>query len=324
MQRRHFSRAIGASAALIALSEYGYAQTGTRYTRLILSSSPGGTADALFRIMEEPLRAALGHAIVIDYKPGGGGGTGHMEVSRGSRDGSVLGYAYSGPMSTIPIMRPDIGYDPLKDLVPVSMIMKAPLVLMTNPRIPGNDVGALLSYAKNQANGVSCGNAGAGGLGHLAAVLFANQSGMKTLHVPYKGTGPAVQALLGGEIDMVCTVTSDAITNLAKAGKIKIIGVASESSSPLVTGVPPISQYVPGFNAEVMHGIVAPRGTPTEVVERFNTAFFKVLSDKSIQARFLANSSIAMPTTPAQYAQAIAQEYELWAKVIKQTGIKAE
>lgn len=326
MQRRQFIQSLAAATPVIAgfhLDASAQAPGG-RYVRLLLSASPGGTADALFRIMEEPLRRAMGMPVVIEYKPGAGGATGHLEVARGARDGSVLGYAYSGPMSTIPIMRPTIGYDPLKDLVPVAMIMKAPIVVMASTRIPANDVGALLPYARAQANGVSIGNAGLGGLSHLTAVQFANLGGFKSLHVPYKGTGPAVQALLSGEVDLVVTVTAESISNLAKAGKIKIIGVCSDGASPLVPGVAPVSRFIPGFTSEVMHGIVAPKGTPPDVVERINAAFVKVLSDKDVQSRFLANSSVAMPGSPAQYAQAIATEYEQWAQVIRQTGIKAE
>ncbi|MBN9426054.1 MAG: tripartite tricarboxylate transporter substrate binding protein [Burkholderiales bacterium] len=322
MNRRDFVRSAAAGAAAAAAP--GLAQAQANYIRLLLSSSPGGTADALFRVMEEPLRAALGSPVIMEYKPGAGGITGHMEVSRGPRDGSLLGYAYSGPMSTIPILRPELGFDPRRDVMPAAMIMKTPVVFMANPKVPGNDMAAILEYAKSRPQGINCGNSGMGSAGHITAVYFASRTGMNTIHVPYKGNGPAVQALVGGEIELVSAVTSSAINTLASSGRIKIVGVASAEASPVVPGVVPISKLIPGFTSEVMHGVVAPAGTPDEVVRRVNAAFVKVLSDKNIQERFLANSCVAMPGTPAQYAQAIAAEFDQWQAVIRKSGIKME
>lgn len=322
--RRRFLRsstALGAAAA--AYPMLGGAQENA-IVKLIMPTAPGGGGDALFRVMEDKLRQALGRPVIIDYKPGGGGAPGHLQVARGPKDGSMLGYAYSGPMSTIPILRKNVGYDPLKDFEPVSLVMRAPAVVMASMHVPGDDIGALMAYAKTKPEGINSGTAAVGGVGHLTGVLLGLQGDMKMLHVPYKGGAPAIQALMAGDLDIVVTVVTDTVLSLAKAKKLKLIGVASEKPSPLLPDVPTVAKFLPGFRSEILHGIVLPAGTPREIVERYNAAFVQVLNDKDIQAKFLANNSIASPSTPQQYGEAIAAEYAQWAQVIKRAGITVD
>lgn len=322
--RRRFLRsstALGAAAA--AYPMLARAQE-SGIVKLIMPTAPGGGGDALFRVMEDKLRQALGRPVIIDYKAGGGGAPGHLQVARGPKDGSMLGYAYSGPMSTIPLLRKNVGYDPLKDFEPVSLVMRAPAVVMASMRVPGDDIGALMAYAKTKPEGIICGNAAAGGLGHLTGVLLGLEGNMKMLHVPYKGGAPAIQALMAGDLDIVVTVVTETVLSLAKAQKLKLIGVASKETSQLLPDVPTVAKFLPGFHSEILHGIVLPAGTPREIVEQYNAAFVKVLNDKDIQAKFMANNSIASPSTPQQYRQAIAAEYAQWAQVIKRAGITAD
>lgn len=322
-ERRQFLRSSAALGSAAAFPMLARAQENSPI-KLIMATAAGGGGDALYRVMEDKLRQALGRPVIIDYKPGGGGAPGHLLVARGPKDGSMLGYAFSGPISTHPILRKNVGYDPLKDFEPVSLVMRAPAVVMAGMHVPGDDIGALMAYAKTKPEGINSGTAGVGGVGHLTGVLLGLEGNMKMTHVPYKGGGPAVQALMAGDLDILVTVVTETVLSLAKARKLKLIGVASKEPSPLLPGVPTVAKFVPGFHSEIIHGIVLPGGTPREIVERYNAAFVQVLNDKDIQAKFLANNSIASPSTPQQFREAIAAEYAQWAGVIKRAGITVD
>ncbi len=226
-------------------------------------------------------------------------------------------------MSVVPLLKPNTPYDPLRDFAPVSLVGTAPGVIMVHPSLPG-DLKGFIDYARAQPNGIEAGNAGVGSPGHLWAQMFANKAGIKILHVPYKGTSDAIPPLMAGEIKMVFSTTSAAYTNLARAGKIKLVAVASEKPSPLVPGVEPIAKLIPGFEAEVWYGIMAPGGTPEGIVRRLNEAVVAAMSDPEVQKKFIENSVTPFATSPQVMQQRIVREYELWKGLLRDGSIKGE
>ncbi|WP_167772630.1 Bug family tripartite tricarboxylate transporter substrate binding protein [Ramlibacter henchirensis] len=310
---------LGAASMLTMGSSFAQAET----TKMVIPVASGGLADILFRIIQDPLERLAGRPLVADYKPGGGGAIGLLQTARAPADGTTLGWAYSGPMSTIPILRPSVGYDPRTDLTPVSLIMRTPSVFFGSMNLPVSDIAGLIAYAKSGGKEITCGNAAVGGLGHLTSVLLGLRADIKLLHVPYTGTPALLTALMSGDLNIGTTAINTSIMKLVEDKRIKILGVASNGPSELVPGAMPVSQVLPGFKSEILYGAVAPKGTPRPIVERWNSAFVKVLSDKAIQAKYIQNSVIPMSSTPEQYSELIKAEYDQWADVIKRAGIDA-
>ncbi len=323
MQRRHFLAAasIGVPAFLPTVSR---AQSfPNRPIRMILPSSVGGSADAMMRTLQEPMRKVLGQPVIAENRPGASGAMGTLDIARAAPDGHTIAFIWSGPMSVVPLLKPNTGYDPLKDFAPISLVGSAPGAILAHPSMPG-DLKGFIEYAKAQPNGIEAGNAGVGSPGHLWAQMFAQRAGIKILHVPYKGTSDAVPPLVAGELKMIFSTTSASYTNLAKAGKIRLVAVASLEPSPLVPGVEPIAKLFPGFEAEVWYGIMAPGGTPPEVVTRLNQAVVTAMADPEVQKKFVENSVAPTSSTPAGMQARVVREYELWKGLLRDGSIKAE
>lgn len=324
MKRRSFMAAAASAGLPTLMSSQAFAQQfPERSIRIILPSSVGGSADAMMRLLTEPMRRVLGQPVIAENRPGASGAIGTLEVARAAPDGHTIAFIWSGPLSVVPILKPATGYDPLRDFAPISMVGTAPGVIMAHPSLP-SDVRGLIEYAKSRPQGLEVGNAGAGSPGHLWAQLFAKQAGVKFVHVPYKGTSDAIPPLVAGDIKLIFSTTSAAYNNLARAGKIKIIGVASLNPSPLVPGVETIAKTLPGFETEVWYGVMAPARTPPEVVRKLNQAVVAAMNDANVKAKFLENAVAPMSGTPQQMADRMAKEYNLWKTLLADGSIKAE
>lgn len=323
MKRRPFlAAALAASAYLPAVSRAQ--QFPSRPIRMVLPSSVGGSADAMMRLLQEPLRKALGQPVVAENRPGASGAMGTQEVARAAPDGHTIAFIWSGPMSVVPLLKPaTTGYDPLRDFTPISLVGAAPAVVMVHPSLPG-DLKGLIEYCKARPQGIEVGNAGIGSPGHLWAQMLAKRAGINLLHVPYKGTSDAVPPLVAGELKMIFSTTSAAYTNLARAGKIRLVAVASESPSPLVPGVETINRTLPGFEAEVWYGIMGPRGLPDEALKKLNQAVVTAMADPEVRKKYLENSVAPTSGTPQEMQQRIVREYEMWRDLLKDGSIKAD
>src|SRR5215471_11487834 len=293
-------------AALLGLTAFGALPSAAQQypekpIKLVVPYAPGGTTDIMARTLQEPLSKVLGQPVIVDNKAGAAGAIGTAQVAHAAPDGYTLIFGNNGPSAVVPLIQKDVGYDPVKDFAPVSLVSVAPMTLVVHPSVPASTVKELIAYAKAQPNGLEYGTAGAGSFGHLASELFAQQAGLKLTHVPYKGQAPSTIGVLNGEVKMLLTTSSDMQDQAVKTGKLKLLGVSTAKPSPLMPGAPTIAESLPGFEVDVWFGILAPAGTP-EPVAKLNEAIRQVLADPEIQKKFLGYGCIATVSTPQDFA----------------------
>ena len=310
--------------ALAALPAAAQAQYPDKPIKLIVPYPPGGTTDIMARTLQEPLSKALGQPVIVDNKAGAAGAIGTKQVATAAPDGYTLVFGNNGPSAIVPLLQKDVGYDPVKDFAPVSLVSIAPLVLVLHPSVPAGSVAEFVAWAKAQPGGVEYATAGAGSLGHLATELFAKDAGLKLVHVPYKGQAPSTMAVLNGEVKMLLTTSSDSMGSAVRDGKLRLLGVSTAKPSPLMPGAPTIGQSLQGFEVNVWFGILAPAGTPAPVIAKLNAAIRTVLADPEIQRKFMGYGSIATASTPQEFAAMIGAEVPKWKGVVETAKITTQ
>ena len=288
---------------------------------LVVPFAAGGPTDAMARTLANAIRPVLGQTMIVDNKPGAGGNIGADYVARAEADGYTLLFGTSGPLAINVSLYNKIGYDPLKSFAPVIQIGHLPNVLVVNPGVPAENVKELIAYAKANPGKLSYASSGNGASSHLAGVLFNSTAGTDIQHVPYKGTGPALNDLLGGQVTMSFTDVLTALPHI-KAGKLRVLGVTTATRSQVIPAVPTLAeQGMKGFDVSVFFGIVAPAGTPPETITRLNAAFSKVLGQADV-AKTLAVQGLepASATTPAALGTFMRSEVVKWRDVVKASG----
>jgi tripartite-type tricarboxylate transporter receptor subunit TctC len=310
--------------ALGGLPVAALAQYPDKPIRLVVPYAPGGTTDIMARTLQEPLSKILGQPVIVDNKAGAAGAIGTAQVAHAAPDGYTLIFGNNGPSAIVPLIQKDVGYDPIKDFAPVSLVSIAPMTLVVHPTVPANTVKELIAYANAQPNGVEYATAGAGSLGHLATELFGKEAGVKLVHVPYKGQGPSTMAVLNGEVKMLLTTSSDTQDAAVRAGKLKLLGVSTAKPSPLMPGAPTINQSLPGYEVSVWFGILAPAGTPAPVIAKLNAAIRQVLADPELQKKFVGFGCVATPSTPQEFANMIGAEVPKWKSVVETQKITTQ
>lgn len=303
------------------------AQTSTypaKSISVVVSFSAGGNNDLRARQLGVPVGAALGQTIVVENKPGASGNIGHDLVARAQPDGYTLGIGAMGPMTVNPALFPKMSFDPAKDLVPVVLIEKAPLVLMTRTEKPFKSLKDVVAAAKAKPGDVSIGNAGTGGAHHLSAELLEDSTDIKVLHVPYKGGGPAATALLSGEIDLMFEQTYAALPSI-QAGKTRALAVTSDKRLPSLPDVPTMAELgYPQVTVSNWLGIVAPKGTPPAIVNKLNDVFNKALAMPDVRQKIAGPGNVVGGGSPEEFAAFVAAETKRWSALIKAKGIKLD
>ncbi|TAJ89198.1 MAG: tripartite tricarboxylate transporter substrate binding protein [Reyranella sp.] len=310
--------------ALGALPVAAQAPYPDRPIRLVVPYAPGGTTDIMARTLQEPLSKALGQPIIVDNKAGAAGAIGTKQVATAAPDGYTLIFGNNGPSAIVPLIQKDVGYDPVKDFAPVSLVSIAPLTLVVHPSVPASNVKELIAWIKTQPNGVEYATAGAGSFGHLATESFGKDAGLKLIHVPYKGQAPSTMAVLNGEVKILLTTSSDMQDAAVKGGKLKLLAVSTATPSPLMPGTPTIGQSLPGYAAVVWFGILAPAGTPAPVIARLNAAIREVLANPELQQKFVGYGGVATASTPQEFADMISAEVPKWKSVIETAKITTQ
>ncbi len=310
--------------ALAALPAAAQAPYPDKPIRLVVPYAPGGTTDIMARTLQEPLSKALGQTVVVDNKAGAAGAIATKQVATSAPDGYTLIFGNNGPSAIVPLIQKDVGYDPVKDFAPVSLVSIAPLVLVVHPSVPAGSVAEFVAWAKAQPGGVEYATAGAGSLGHLATELFGKDAGLKLIHVPYKGQAPSTMAVLNGEVKMLITTSSDTMDSAVRAGKLKLLGVSTAKPSPLMPGAPTIGQSLKGYEVNVWFGILAPAGTPAPVIARLNAAIREVLASPELQQKFVGYGCIATASTPQEFAAMIGAEVPKWKDVVESAKITTQ
>jgi tripartite-type tricarboxylate transporter receptor subunit TctC len=323
------SRILRSILAVIALTA-GLAVTASaqdypnRPITLVVPFPPGGSTTIVARIVADKMSEALGQSLVIDNRGGAGGTVGSRAVSKSAPDGYTILLGYTGTLAIGPTLYGNVGYDPRKDFEPIGRIGTAPNTLVVHPSTPVHSVAELIAHAKANPGKINYGSAGIGTVSHVCGEYFATAADVKLTHIPYKGTGPAIIDLLGGHIPVAFAPVPATHEN-AKNGKLRMLAVTSAARSTLLPDVPTIAEAaLPGFEAVLRYGLVAPPGTPRAIIDRLNTALNAALASNDVRARLAIDGAEPLPGTPADYAADIDREESQWSKVVKASGAKAE
>ena len=314
--------------ALIALAALSMPANADDYPNkpitFMIPFPPGGSTTIVVRSISEELGKALGQQIVIDNHAGAGGTVGTKSLAKAEPDGYTIGLGYSGTLAIGPNLYPNVGYDPRKDFVPIGRIGTAPNTMVVHPSFPAKTVAELIAYAKANPGKVNYGSAGVGTVSHICGEYFATAAGIKLVHVPYKGTGPALTDLIGGHIPMAFAPIPATYEN-HKGGRIRMLAVTSAKRSALAPEIPTIAESgVPGFEAVLSYGVVAPAGTPRAIIEKLNKALNDVLKSNEVRTRLAREGAEPAPSTPEEYAALIDREEKQWGPIVKASGAKAE
>jgi tripartite-type tricarboxylate transporter receptor subunit TctC len=317
--------ALVAMLGAVALAGGAAAQTyPAKPIRIVVPYAAGGITDILARALGQKLGDALGQPIVIDNRPGANSQLGAEMVARAAPDGHTLLVSADTTFVMGPHLTPKVGYDPLVDFLPVSGLGISPQALVVHPSVPANTVSELVTLARAKPGELNYGTFGIGSSGHLNIELLQSLTGTKFTAVHYKGAAPALTDLLGGHIQMMI-VSIGLVTQGWQAGQLKVLGFGSEKRIAQYAQVPTIAETLPGYEAASWYGLVAPAGTPREIVDKLSAETQKIFADPAFREKFLAPSMIfSIAGTPEDFAQRIKTDYAKWGKVIKDAGVKVE
>ena len=291
---------------------------------LIVPYAPGGGNDVIARAVAEPMGKSIGQPVVIENRGGAGGSVGTRQVAKAPPDGYTLGLGGTGTLAIDPTLYPNVGYDPRKDFAPIGLIATSPLIILVSEAVSARNLQELIALAKTQPSKLNYASAGSGSGIHLGTVLFAEKAGIDLTHIPYKGTGPALTDLLGGHVQIYFSSLPPAV-GLVKQGKLRALGVTSLKRSASFPDVPTVAeQGLPGFEAVLHYGIVAPAGTPRPVVDRLNGALRAALDDPKVRDHLATEGAEPLPTSPEEYAADIDREETKWSALVKKSGAAAK
>ncbi|KQT13926.1 Bug family tripartite tricarboxylate transporter substrate binding protein [Ramlibacter sp. Leaf400] len=324
MIRRSILLALAASA-LPAPAAWAQASYPSKTVSFVVPYAPGGPTDAMARTLATALKPVLGQTVIVENKAGAGSNIGAEFVARADADGHTMMFGTSAPLAINQYLYPKINYDPAKSFAPVIQVGLLPNVLVVHPGVPAQNVKELVAYAKANPGKLAFASSGSGASSHLTGVLFNMRAGTDLQHVPYKGTGPALNDLLGGQVAMSFTDVLTALPHI-QAGKLRVLGVTSTERSRALPNVPTLAeQGLKDFDSSVFFGVVVPAGTPPDVVAKLNSAFTQVLQQPDIRQK-LASQGLEPPPqyTPAQLAGYMRNEAAKWREVIKLSGAKAD
>ncbi|MBE9603737.1 tripartite tricarboxylate transporter substrate binding protein [Acetobacteraceae bacterium H6797] len=324
-------RMLAASAALLAAPRLVRAQSQTqgqpwqptRPLRLIVPYAAGGSADQTARMVADALGARLGQSVVVENKPGGAATIGAQAVARAAPDGLTLLYGTPGPQMINPWLMASLPYDAEKDFTPICGIKRAPNLLCVNPSVPAKNVPELLDYAKANPGKLTFASAGVSSSSHLAGEMLKYLGKIDIVHVPFRGTGPAITELLAGNVHMAID-TLGALLPHAQSGGLRALAVSTPKRSPLVPEIPAIAETLPGFDAAPFNYLAGPGNLPAPIVARLNQEMVAILSDPAFRKRMEAQGEEPTPSTPEELAATIRAETARWGTVIKAANIKIE
>jgi tripartite-type tricarboxylate transporter receptor subunit TctC len=296
----------------------------SRPIRLIVTFPPGGSADVMARAVQPHLERQLGQPVVIDNRTGAGGVTGVEAVARSAPDGYTIGLGAAGALAVNLSLKEKMPYDPFTELAPISGLAKTPFILAAAPNFEPNGVRDVIALAKTKPGAIVIGHGGNGTAMHLTAELFTHMAGIDMTLVPYRGTGPATQDLVAGHIPLAITDLPTAVA-LIQSKQIKALAVSTRERFEAMPDLPTMDEAgLPGYESIGWFGFVAPAGTPAEIIAKLNGAIVTALKDPAMLERTRTLGAIPMPFTPTEFARHIRSEYEKWAAVVAQTGVKGQ
>jgi tripartite-type tricarboxylate transporter receptor subunit TctC len=295
-----------------------------RAITLVIPFAPGGSTSIVGRAIADKMSELLGEKVVVDNRPGAGGTVGTKAVAKSEPDGYTLVLGYTGTLAIGPSLYKSVGYDPRKDFAPIGLIGNAPNSLVVNPSFPAKTVAELIAYAKANPAKVNFGSAGAGTASHITGEYFARSAGITLVHIPYKGTGPALTDLLGGHIPMAFAPIPASHPNVS-AGKLRALAVTSITRSGLLPDVPTMVEAgLPGFDASLYYGLAAPAGTPRTIIDKLNKVLREALASEEVKKQLGNDGTEITPGTPEDYADFIDKDEKKWAQLVKSSGVEQE
>jgi tripartite-type tricarboxylate transporter receptor subunit TctC len=321
--RRTALGALIAAAGLLPLSQAQAQAYPNKPVRIIVNFPPGGAADVLARMFSAPLQDALGQPVVVENRGGAGGNIGADAVAKAPADGYTLLMSSGGTLSINPHLYARMPFDPNKDLQPVAAVARVAVYLVTRPEVPAKNVSEFVAHLKANPGRLTFGSPGTGSSPHLAGEMLKSMTGTFAVHVPYRGGGPALQDLLGGQFDF----WFDPGIGLqhVRSGRLKLLAVGSAKRSPLFPDVPTLKESgLPDFDADSYFGLYAPAGTPAEVINRINTEVNKILSAGTIRERIVGMGGEAVPMAPAAFGSVVAADSKRYGELIKSRNIKPD
>jgi tripartite-type tricarboxylate transporter receptor subunit TctC len=323
LARRRFLELAAAAAAFPATSRVAHAQTyPVRPVQLTVYFAAGGGNDIIARLMGQWLSERLGQQFVILNRPGGGGNIGTEAVVRAEPDGYTLLFI-STSNATNATLYDNLGFNFIRDIAPVACISREPNVMVINPSVPVKSVPEFIAYARANPGKINYASAGIGTSQHMAGELFKMMADINMVHIPHRGSAPALTSVLGNQVQLMF-VSMPSVLEYIRSGQLRALAVTSAKRSELLPEIPAVGESVPGFEAGPFYGLGAPKNTPPEIVERLNTALNAGLADPKLRARLTDLGCTPMPGSSAEFGTLIADETEKWAKVIKFANIKPE
>ncbi|HEY2255081.1 MAG TPA: tripartite tricarboxylate transporter substrate binding protein [Variovorax sp.] len=311
-------------AGLLGLPFAAARAQGDKVVRIIVPFTPGGSTDILARVLAPKLSQALGRNVIVDNRPGAGGSIGAAEAARAEADGSTLLMGHIGTLAVNPSIYPQLRYDPVKSFVPVAYVARVPNLLVVNAASPFHSLKDLVEAARAQPGRLSYSSGGNGSAAHITFEALKLKTGIFMVHVPYRGTAPSVTDVLSGQVD--CTFTgAPAVIAQVRAGHLRALAVSSLQRLAALPEVPTVAESgYPGFEADQWYGLVAPVGTPPEVVARLNQEVNKALALPEVVKQLAVEGAIPMPGSPQAFGDLIRREIPRWAQVVKAGNIKPE
>ena len=321
--RRTFMTSAAAALAAAALPRLASAQEyPSRPVRIVAGFAAGGGVDVTARLIGQWLAGRLGQSFVIENRTGAGGNLGTEAVVNAAADGYTLLLA-TVPNAVNASLYEKLNFNFIRDTVPVAGIIRVPMVMLLNPSVPAATVAEFIAYAKANPEKVNMASAGNGSAPHMAGELFKTMAGVNLVHVPYRGQGPALSDLLGGQVQVLFAATPGTADYIA-TGKLRALAVTSAARADVLPQLPTIGDFVPGYEASQWYGISAPKNTPAEVVGKLNLEINAGIADPAMMARFAAIGGEPLPGSPAEFGRLIAEETEKWGKVVRAAGIRPE
>ena len=323
LRRRQFLELAGAALTAPAFSRVASAEEyPARPVRIVAGFAAGGGVDITARLIGQWLTDRLGQSFVTENRAGAGGNIGTEAVVNAASDGYTLLLA-TVPNAVNASLYAGLKFDFIRDIAPVAGIIRVPMVILLNPKIAARTVPEFIAYAKANPGKINMASAGNGSAPHMAGELFKMMAGVDLVHVPYRGQGPALTDLLGGDVQ-VLFATAPGTTDYIKDGRLRALAVTTAVRADILPDLPTVADFVPGYEASQWYGLAAPKGTLAGIVERLNKEVNAAIADPGMKARLAAIGGEPLPGSPAEFGKLIAEETEKWAKVVRAAGIKPE
>jgi len=323
LPRRQFLRLAAGAVAFPVVSRIALAQTyPSKPVRVIVPFAPGGNTDLIARLIGQWLSERLGQPFIIETRPGAGTNIGTEAVVRASADGYTL-LIVAPPSAINATLYEKLNFNFIRDIAPVAGVIRAPFVMEVSPSVPAKTVPEFIAYAKTQPGKINMGSAGVGSGPHLTGELFKMMASVNMVHVPYRGTGPALTDLIGGQMQIYFDGIPSSIEHI-RAGKVRALAVTTATRSEVLPDIPTLSDFLPGFEASFWGGFGAPSNTPAEIISKLNKEINAALENAKMKARIAELGGTVLAGSSADFGKLIAAETEKWAKVVRFSGAKAE